>query len=147
MHGMCLIVSDITDSVRIIGEELEIAAAFQYTSNLLSFSLPKIITDAEEYSRALQPQGHSLSQNYPNPFNPETTIQYNIPIRSHVTIEVYNILGQKIRTLVDELKSVGDFQTTWDGNDSNGVKVSTGIYFYRFRAGDFTETKKMIILK
>lgn len=147
MHGMCLIVSSLTDSIRIIGQELDVTAAFQYTSNLLSFSFANTSTDVEEESGDLLPQECSLSQNYPNPFNPVTTIEYNIPARSHVTIEVYNILGQKIRTLVDELKSAGDFRTTWDGNDSNGVRAPTGIYFYLFRAGDFNETKKMLLLK
>ena len=142
MHGMCLVVSNLADSIRIIGQELEITAAFHYTSNLLSFSLPVTAVPGNSL-----PREYSLSQNYPNPFNPVTTIEYIIPTRLHVTLEVYNILGQKIRTLVDELKSAGDFQTTWDGKNANGVTVSSGIYFYRFRAEDFVETKKMIFLK
>ena len=147
MHGMCLVVSDLTDSLRIIGEELEITAAFQYTSRLLDFSWAKIPTDVEEESTDLLPEKYHLNQNYPNPFNPITNIEYNVPARSHVTIEVFNILGQKIKTLVDEKKSAGEYYTTWDGDDSYGQKVSTGIYLYRFLAGDFVETKKMILLK
>jgi len=142
MHGTCLIVSDLNDSIRIIGQELEITAAFQYTSNLLSFSLPITAVPGNPL-----PRDYSLSQNYPNPFNSVTTIEYDIPTRWQVTIEVYNVLGQKIRTLVDELKSAGSYQTTWDGNNSNGLEVSTGIYFYLFRTGDFVETKKMTFLK
>jgi len=72
------------------------------------------------------PYRFELSQNYPNPFNPVTNIEYNIPTRSHVTIGVYNILGQKIRTLVDADKSAGEYHTTWNGDDSHGQKVSTG---------------------
>jgi len=147
MHGMCLIVSDLTDSIRIIGEELEVTAAFQYTSNLLYFSFADAPTGVEERPGNLLPDQYRLYQNYPNPFNPVTNIAYNIPTRSHVTIEVYNILGQKIRTLVDETKSAGDYYATWDGDESYGQKVSTGIYFYRFQSGDFVETKKMILLK
>ncbi len=147
MHGMCLVISDLTDSIRVIGEEMVITGEFQYTSTLVDVSWASIPTDVEDDSRNLLPQEYSLSQNYPNPFNPETTIEYNIPTRSHVTIEVYNILGQKTRTLVDELKSAGDFQITWDGNDSNGTKVSTGIYFYRIKANDFVKSRKMLLLK
>ncbi|MFH1699798.1 MAG: T9SS type A sorting domain-containing protein [Candidatus Zixiibacteriota bacterium] len=93
------------------------------------------------------PYRFELSQNYPNPFNPVTTISYSLPRKSAVSIEIFNILGQKVKTLIDETKPAGDYQITWDGNDSNGAKVSTGIYFYRFQAGDFVETKKMILLK
>jgi len=107
-----------------------------------------IITDVnDDQHGVILPYRFKLSQNYPNPFNPVTNIEYNIPTRSHVTIEIYNILGQKIRTLVDETKPAGEYQTTWNGDDSNGTKVSTGIYFYRFQAGDYIETKKMILLK
>jgi len=62
-------------------------------------------------------------------------------------IEVYNILGRKISTLVDETKSAGGYHIAWDGDDSNGHKVSTGLYFYRFQAGDFVKTKKILLLK
>jgi len=93
------------------------------------------------------PYRFELSQNYPNPFNPVTTISYSLPRRSEVSIDIFNILGQKIITLVDETKPAGDYQINWDSNDSNGQKVSTGIYFYRFQAGDYVETKKMILLK
>jgi len=147
MHGMCLVVSDLTDSIRVIGEELEITAAFQYTSNLLDFSLARIPTDVEEETTSSLPERFHLNQNFPNPFNPATNIEYSVPTRSHVTIEVYNILGQKIRILTDESNPAGDHQITWDGNDSRGAEVSTGVYFYRFQAGDFAETKKMILLR
>ena len=93
------------------------------------------------------PYRFELSQNYPNPFNPVTTISYSLPRRSEVSIDIFNILGQKIITLVDETKPAGDYQINWDSNDSYGQKVSTGIYFYRFQAGDYIETKKMILLK
>ncbi|MCK5125608.1 MAG: T9SS type A sorting domain-containing protein [candidate division Zixibacteria bacterium] len=95
----------------------------------------------------LIPRNFELAQNYPNPFNPATEIKYSVPSRSQVNIEVFNILGRKIRTLVDESKSAGEYRVTWDGNDSNGQNVSTGIYFYRIQAGDFVESKKMLLLK
>ncbi|MFZ5979163.1 MAG: FlgD immunoglobulin-like domain containing protein [Candidatus Zixiibacteriota bacterium] len=108
----------------------------------------QIITDVEdnEYGDVL-PYRFELSQNYPNPFNPVTTIQYNLPERSHVTIEVYNVLGQKVRTLVDREESAGSYKITWDGTSSSGNAVSSGVYLYRFQADDYTETKKMVLLK
>jgi hypothetical protein len=103
--------------------------------------------DVDDEEGTILPFKFELSQNYPNPFNPVTTINYNLPRRSNVTIEVFNILGQKVITLLDENKSAGEYQITWGGNDSNEQKVSTGIYFYRFQAGDYVETKKMLLLK
>lgn len=88
-----------------------------------------------------------LSQNYPNPFNPSTKIVYSIAKRDHVTISIYNLLGQQIRTIVDEEKSVGQYSAIWDGRDRQGRLVATGLYFYRLRVGDVAETKKMLLLK
>lgn len=93
------------------------------------------------------PQTFSLSHNYPNPFNPVTTINYSVPERAHVNVSIYNLLGQKINTVVDELKPAGQYTTRWDGTDSNGKQVATGVYFYRLRAGDFAESKKMVLLR
>jgi hypothetical protein len=101
----------------------------------------------DENGEATLPTRFALAQNYPNPFNPVTTMEYSVPFRSHVTIEVFDILGRNIVTLVDEIKSAGEYQATWDGNDANNQKVSTGIYLYRLQAGDFIETKKMLLLK
>ncbi|MBU1117336.1 MAG: T9SS type A sorting domain-containing protein [Bacteroidetes bacterium] len=107
-----------------------------------------IITDVEDDDHGeLLPYLFELSQNYPNPFNPVTTIEYSLPERSQVTIEVYNVLGQKVRTLVDREESAGSYTITWDGTSSTGETVSTGVYFYRFQADDHVETKKMLLLK
>lgn len=93
------------------------------------------------------PETFRLSQNYPNPFNPITVIEYSLPEQSHVKIEVFNILGQKVKKLIDEPSSAGYYRIEWDGTDSDGKQVSTGIYFYRMQAGDSIKTKKMMILK
>jgi hypothetical protein len=106
-----------------------------------------IPTDVDIVDDVVLPSAFQLSQNYPNPFNPNTNIEYSIPTRSHVKIEIVNLLGQKVRTLIDESKPAGEHQVIWDGNDSNGQSVSSGIYFYRLRAGDSVESKKMILLK
>ena len=106
------------------------------------------ITDVSDGEHGdILPYRFELSQNYPNPFNPVTTISYSLPRRSEISIDIFNILGQKIITLVSDTKPAGDYQINWSGDDSNGLKVSTGIYFYRFQAGDYIETKKMILLK
>jgi hypothetical protein len=101
----------------------------------------------EDDHEGVLPSSFKLSQNYPNPFNPATTVEYDLPRRSHVTIEVYNVLGQKVQTLVDKEESVGSYSVTWDGKSESGRSVSTGVYFYRFQAGDHIETKKMLLLK
>jgi len=109
--------------------------------------LTDITLDAEDQDdEGLLPE-FNLSQCYPNPFNPATTIDYSLPRRSKATIEVFNILGKKITTLVDEVKPAGEYRVTWDGKSSGGEPVSTGIYFYRFKAGERVETKKMMLLK
>jgi hypothetical protein len=99
---------------------------------------------AEQESR---PTGFSVSQNYPNPFNPATEFLFDLPRASRVTIEVFNILGQRVKTLVDEKMAAGSHVVDWDGEDEKGAHVSSGVYFYRMRAGEFSEIKKMVLLK
>ncbi len=88
------------------------------------------------------PGTFALSQNYPNPFNPTTEIAFDVPTKSHVTLSIYNILGQKVETLVNEEKSPGEYTVQWDASQQ-----ATGVYFYKIEAGDFTETRKMMLLK
>lgn len=91
--------------------------------------------------------GYQLMQNYPNPFNPETSISYQIPIWCHVEIKIYNIVGQEIRTLLDEKRDAGYHQIAWNGRDNSGQKVGTGIYIYQLKAEKFIISKKMILLQ
>jgi len=93
------------------------------------------------------PEGFRLYQNRPNPFNPVTEISFSIPGSSPVRLSVFNILGQEIRTLVDKVLPAGNHTVFWDGKDSNGHPVSSGIYFYRLGAESFSARKKMILLK
>lgn len=93
------------------------------------------------------PREFSLSQNFPNPFNPETIINYQIPKRAKVDISIYNILGQKVRTLVDEERMGGTYVVKWDGKDQIGRHVPSGIYIYRINAEEFVQAKKMIFLR
>ncbi|MBD3257379.1 T9SS type A sorting domain-containing protein [candidate division GN15 bacterium] len=105
------------------------------------------VTDVDEGGVPGLPLSYALGQNYPNPFNPVTTIGYTLPQRSHVTIDVYNLLGRQVRTLVDREVAAGSFTVSWDGTNADGKQVSTGVYLYRFRAGDHVETKKMVLMK
>jgi hypothetical protein len=93
------------------------------------------------------PAAFSLSQNYPNPFNPMTTIEYSLPEQSHVMLEIFNILGQRVSTLVSVSQPAGRHRIVWDGKDDQGKDVASGIYFYRLEAGEFTDSKRMVILK
>ena len=93
------------------------------------------------------PTEYKLSQNYPNPFNPSTIIKYQIPKQvrddnANVSLKVYDILGREIATLVNEKQKAGNYEVTW-----NADNVPSGIYFYRLRAGNFVEAKKMLLLK
>ena len=93
------------------------------------------------------PESFRLSQNHPNPFNPVTKIQFSLPRRSLVTIDVYDLLGRRVRRLVNEELSAGEKVVTWDGKNDNGRQVSSGIYFYRIVTNGFVESKKMILLR
>jgi hypothetical protein len=93
------------------------------------------------------PMSFGLHQNYPNPFNPSTIIQYDLPAPSKVRLEIFNVLGQQVKTLVDDYKEAGYQSVTWNGDDDNGGSVATGIYFYKISADNKVETKKMMLLK
>jgi hypothetical protein len=93
-------------------------------------------------------KSYALEQNYPNPFNPSTIIKYSLPKNSHVTIKVYDMLGRLVQTLVDENQLSNRYSVEW-----NAANVSTGVYFYRIKAesldksGEFTDTKKLMLIK
>lgn len=89
----------------------------------------------------------SLNQNYPNPFNLQTTIGYYLPQSSRVKLCIYNITGQKVKTLINDYQTAGYQSVTWDGTNRNGEQVASGIYFYRFKTDYSEETKKMVLLK
>ena len=88
------------------------------------------------------PDKFRLSQNYPNPFNPVTVIRYSIPKAEEVSLVVYNLIGEEVAHLIDERKPAGNYTVEW-----NASSLSSGIYFYRLQAGDFVQTRKMVLLK
>lgn len=93
------------------------------------------------------PNGFELFQNYPNPFNPNTVIEYALPEASYVELVIYNILGQKIRVLVNQHQNAGYKRISWDGKNDQGQIVKSGMYFYRLRVGEKVSSKKMILLR
>ena len=118
---------------------------FDIYSQMVAFEnmgIDSTITQIDKSEQKICPVNFKLLQNYPNPFNPITKINYIIPKTSFVTIEVYDILGKRIVSLVKEEKAPGIYSIQFDGS-----KLSSGFYFYRIQAGNFTESKKLILLK
>jgi hypothetical protein len=103
--------------------------------------------EEDQTNEAMEPKNFMLAQNYPNPFNPNTVIRYGLPNPGKVKLTIYNILGQKVITLVDQYQESGHQVVNWDGKDDQGNQLSSGIYFCRLQAGDFSETKKMVLLR
>ncbi len=151
--GAALAVLDSDGDTFTNGEELQDTAGI-WTSgtNPGTASLVTHPGDATDYpaTSAIDdgiPFMYALGYNYPNPFNPSTMITYNLPITSHIVIDVYNVLGEKVATLVNENASRGSYVTIWNGQDDLGKQANSGIYFYRMSTGDFSSTKRMVLMK
>ena len=121
-------------------------AAISDGNSIHMYDLRGALTDYTPVDDNL-PSAFYLSQNYPNPFNPSTTIEYTLPRRSRVNLSIYNILGQHVTTLVDEEKSAGQYSVEWHGRAGDGRWAASGIYLYRLMVDDYSESKKMILLK
>lgn len=93
------------------------------------------------------PHGFALDQNYPNPFNPQTIIKFSLAKRDDVRLDVYNLLGRKVRTLVEDQLAAGSYSSEWDGRDGNGAEVASGVYLYRLTTSAFSESKRMVLIK
>ncbi len=106
-----------------------------------------IVTDVEDDGLPELPDTYQLGQNYPNPFNPSTTIDFSIPVAGDVMLEVINVLGQRVTTLVSQDLAAGEYTVVWNGTNAAGVNVASGIYFYRLSAEGFATSKKMLLLR
>lgn len=126
-----------------INSENEVYAGSNLSGSIYKYSLTSPVNGTDKQS----PSVFSLKQNYPNPFNGETIIHYQIPAMTNVTLQIFNINGQIIRTLVNEEKSPGSYGVRWNGKNDNGLTAAGGIYFYRLRANNYTDTKKLVFLK
>ncbi len=114
-----------------------------YHKGTMQISVATDVNDGEN----LLPQSFALGQNYPNPFNPTTYIEFALPRASDVRLDIYDITGRLVRTLVDQPMAAGDHRVEFDGRSSSGVQIATGVYFYRIQAGDYKATRKMLLMK
>jgi len=105
-----------------------------------------VVTSVKDNATGV-PTGFNLAQNYPNPFNPTTQIQYTTAQTGRTQIEIFNILGSKVRTLVNEVQAAGTYSVRWDGKNDGNTLVASGVYMYRLRAVGFIDMKKMLFLK
>jgi hypothetical protein len=118
----------------------------EYKDGYLLIQCPTDVANGKDDNSTL-PNVYRLFQNYPNPFNQSTRIEFALPNSGLVSLNIYDLLGRKIRTLVSEHLSVGCKSVFWDGKDNLGKEVGSGIYFYQLRAGDFSDSKKLLLLK
>jgi len=109
----------------------------------ITVTIRKSVTE----DRGIIPDVYYLEQNYPNPFNPTTTIRYGLPEDGHVTLKIFNTLGQEVATLVNSDQIAGIRSVVWNSTNSSGNLVSSGVYFYQIRAGSFTQIKRLLLIR
>jgi photosystem II stability/assembly factor-like uncharacterized protein len=134
-----------SDSVRAWAVTLDFPSFVSAGQILTYVSRIGFVTSVEEQSSL--PIAYSLGQNYPNPFNPETRIRYQLAKPDRVALKIYNMLGQEVRTLVNEFKSAGSFDVLWDGKDNSGQRMPNGVYLYRIETDGLVQSKKMLLLQ
>ncbi len=140
IHMMFLDDNSFGSIIQGYGEDL--GGTMQYAAMKVKFA------DSNSEDFEIIPTTATLQQNYPNPFNPTTTIAYNVKEAGNISIEIYNVKGQKVKTLLNEHKEIGEHEIVWNGKDANNKDVSSGMYYYKMKAGGrYTSTKKMILLK
>ncbi|HEX9912224.1 MAG TPA: T9SS type A sorting domain-containing protein [candidate division Zixibacteria bacterium] len=114
---------------------------------VLSSSVSVTVLVVNRAKKPPLPDKFLLSQNYPNPFNPVTEIKYTLPKDCHVELVIYNALGQKVKTLVNKFQNAGYQMVQWNSRDDRDNEVVSGVYFYKIKAADFVQTKKMVLIK
>lgn len=155
------------DSICALADAIGVYHAFRSSHDLTpklasikTESLPALKKRIRELSRQLDgevgttaanehavPTSYALYQNYPNPFNPSTEIRFDLPEAIRVELKIFNILGQEVATLVDDVRSAGAYQILWDGKNAGGLSVASGVYVYQIKAGNFQDAKKMVLLR
>lgn len=130
------------------GDSVTISYTYDPNGNMLQIEVaPTSVVSVEDSQTGVLPKVFALDQNYPNPFNPATVIPYSVAEAGELSISVYDVSGAHVRTLYRGYRVPGRYEAHWSGRNGRGEKVSSGIYFYRLRAGRFTQTRKMILLK
>jgi hypothetical protein len=153
--NMIFTVEDGVDEIEIKAIELKNPDhSLMYYWNDYSSGRPEVRTIQPEFETlhlpvnpTVVPKAFALKQNSPNPFNPVTRVSFDLPKASDVRVSVFNVLGQHVKDLVDEYKEAGSYEVIWDGTDNYGASVASGIYFYRIKTSEFSDTKKMLLLK
>jgi hypothetical protein len=137
-------VNGFVTALAVSGNEVVVGGAFTEAGGVRAICVARWNsgTSRVEQLSPTAPKTFLLEQNYPNPFNPSTTIRYQLPVASEVKLEVYDVLGKKVATLVSERQAAGYYQYVWNANG-----LTSGVYFYRLQAGGFVETKKMMLVK
>ncbi|MCA9742404.1 Ig-like domain-containing protein, partial [candidate division KSB1 bacterium] len=141
-----LIPTDGSGQYAFIDEKVAVGRKYYYKLEDVSYSGDRQLHGPIMVDVAL-PTSFELQQNYPNPFNPSTNIRYQLPQQTHVKLVVYNLLGQEVRQLVDQVKGAGYYTIVWDGLNARGIPVPSGVYYYKIVAGDYKAAKKMLLLK
>ncbi len=137
--------SDLTGtSVRIAIQCISNDAFVFMTDN---FRIDSTDDGVDNDDQQVAPLMSTLEQNYPNPFNPETSIAYSLKTSGLVSLDIYNVKGQKVKTLINDNQEAGSHTAVWNGRDDKGNNVSSGVYFYKLKSGNYTSTRKMILLK
>lgn len=123
--------------------------AFDFNGNRGVFSdeVSLMVTAVNDRPTTSLPTEFALLQNYPNPFNPSTQIAYDLASSRHVSLKIFNTMGQVVRTLVDSEQPAGRYTITWDGTSETGTRVTSGVYLYVIKAGDFVQSRRMTVLK
>jgi len=133
------------DHVVFVWEDARRGKGWDIYGKMVTWNWEKV--DEEKDDRGELPRNFALLQNYPNPFNPITQIKYALHTGCHVKLTIYNILGQEVATLVDKSQAAGYKSVPWDSRSPSGNEVTSGIYFYQLQAGDFAQTRKMILMR
>jgi hypothetical protein len=137
--------SFIADNI-VVGEEVQLTLASAFATPAAAPPGPWDREPGLEQDAPV-PAAFSLAQNFPNPFNPTTDIRYQLAGTASVSLTVYDLLGQAVRTLVNEIKDAGSYEAVWDGRNDQGQNVGSGIFFYRLQAGTFVDTRRMVLLR